>query len=44
MGKNSIASKNFKNLPGHYGVVFSFDLWLIDSPDAHDYVQVIVDG
>lgn len=44
MGKGSIASKTYNNLAGHYGVIFSFDLWLIDSPDGNDYVQVIADG
>nr|AAZ94627.1 granule tip protein 1 [Tetrahymena thermophila] len=44
MGRDSIVSKTYNNLPSHYGVLFAFDLWLIDSPDGNDYVQVIVDG
>lgn len=44
MGKGSIASRNYDQLPGHYAILFSFDLWLVDSPDPNDYVQVIADG
>lgn len=44
MGKGSIASRNYDKLPGHYAILFSFDLWLVDSPDPPDYVQVIADG
>ncbi|EAS00440.2 granule tip protein (macronuclear) [Tetrahymena thermophila SB210] len=44
MGKDSLVSKTYNNLPPHYGVLFAFDLWLIDSPEGNDYVQVIVDG
>jgi hypothetical protein len=43
-GKGTVISKNYNNLPGHYGVVVNMDLWLIDSPDPDDSVQIIVDG
>jgi hypothetical protein len=43
-GRGTIISKNYKSLPGHYGVVINMDLWMVDSPDADDSVQIIVDG
>lgn len=43
-GKGTIISKNYKSLPGHYGVVIQLDLWMVDSPDGNDFVQIIVDG
>lgn len=43
-GAETNLSKTYNNLPDHYGVIVNFDLWLIDTPDEEDWVEIIIDG
>lgn len=43
-GRGTVASKTYAVPNGHYGVIVNFDLWFLDSIDANDFVELIVDG
>ena len=39
-----MVSKEYYNLPEHYGLLISFELWFIDSIQEADYITLTVDG
>jgi len=43
-GKDTNAIKTLNNLKDHLGLIINLDLWIFDSPEYYDVVQIIVDN